>query len=232
MSTHIGAGPDEIAGTVLLPGDPLRARFIAETMLRDVKCYNEVRGMYGYTGFYEGKRVSVQGTGMGVPSISIYANELVRFYGVKKLIRVGTCGAYQPHVQVRDIVLALAASTDSNTNRIRFRGMDFAPAADFALLQAAYDAAVAMGIKPKVGTVFTTDTFYGDDTEAKTIWQKYGILAVEMETSALYTIAAKFGVSALSILTVSDSAVTSEKTSSFERERTFTQMMEIALKIA
>jgi len=232
MSTHIGAAPGQIAESILLPGDPLRAKFIAETLMTGVTCYNEVRGMYGYTGMYKGKRVSVQGTGMGVPSISIYVNELISQYGVKRLIRVGTCGSYNPEIRVRDIVLAMSACTDSNTNRLRFKGMDFAPTANFELLLKAYEMARRLGIKPFVGPVFTSDTFYNEDLDSKKLWAKYGVLAVEMETSALYTIAARFGAEALTILTVSDSAVTGEQTSAAERQTTFTQMAEIALEIA
>ncbi|HBN09613.1 MAG TPA: purine-nucleoside phosphorylase [Cyanobacteria bacterium UBA8530] len=232
MSIHIGAKEGDIATTVLMPGDPLRAKFIADNMLENAHCYNEVRGMYGYTGTYKGKRVSVQGSGMGVPSISIYVNELIQSYGVKNIIRVGTCGSMQPDIKIRDVVLAMSASTDSHINRIRFNGMDFAPTASFKLLQRAHRIAEEKGIETKVGSVFTSDTFYGDDPEAWKHWAKFGILAVEMETVALYTLAAKYNVDALTILTVSDSLVTHELTSSEERQKTFAKMVEIALETA
>ena len=232
MSIHIGAKEGEIANTVLLPGDPLRAKFIAETFLENPTLYNEVRGMYGYTGTYKGKKISVQGTGMGVPSISIYVHELINSYGVKNLIRVGTCGSLQKDVQIRDVVLAMAASTDSNINKIRFNGQDFAPTASFELLKKAYDQAQKMNINPKVGNVLTADTFYNDDPDSWKHWAKFGVLAVEMETSGLYTLAAKYNVNALTLLTVSDSLVTREETTAEERQLTFTKMMEIALEIA
>lgn len=230
MSVHIGAKEGQIAETILLPGDPLRAKFIAETFLKDVICYSEVRGMYGFTGTYKGKRISVQGTGMGMPSMSIYANELIEFYGVKNLIRVGTCGGYQEDVKLRDIVIAMAASTDSNINKIRFEGKDFAPTASFNLLKKAYDKSIEKGITPKVGNILSSDTFYGDEPDSWKKWAKFGVLAVEMETAALYTLAAKYGVDALAIMTVSDHLLTGELTTSEERQTTFTNMIEIALE--
>lgn len=229
MSVHIGAKEGQIADKVLLPGDPLRAKFIAKNFLENAECYNEVRGMYGYTGTYNGKRVSVQGTGMGIPSISIYVNELIQFYGVKNLIRVGTCGSYQESVKVRDVILAMSASTDSAINKIRFNGMDFAPTASFELLKKAYDISVAKGLSTKVGNVVSSDTFYDDDPNSWKLWANYGVLAVEMEAAALYTLAAKFGVNALAILTVSDHLVTGELTTAEERQKTFTDMIEVAL---
>ncbi|GJM61285.1 MULTISPECIES: purine-nucleoside phosphorylase [Persicobacter] len=232
MSVHIGAQKGEIAETVLMPGDPLRAKFIAENFLEDAVCYNEVRGMYGYTGTYKGKRISVQGSGMGLPSISIYGHELINEYGVKKLIRVGSCGSFQPHVKVRDIVIAQAASTNASVNRNRFKGMDFAPVGDFDMLMGAVAKAMDMGINPHVGNILSSDIFYDDDPNAWKLWAEYGVLAVEMETTALYTLAAKFGVKALTVLTVSDSLVTHEALPAEDREKTFTQMMEIALDIA
>lgn len=232
MSIHIGAKENAVANTVLLPGDPLRAKFIAENFLEDAVCYNEVRGMYGYTGTYKGKRVSVQGTGMGIPSISIYVNELIQSYNVKNLIRIGTCGSMHKDVKIRDIVMAMSACTDSSVNKLRFNGMDYAPTANFELLKKAYDSAVAKGIEPKVGSILTSDTFYHDEPDTWKKWAKFGVIAVEMETAALYTIAAKYGCRALTLLTVSDSIVTGELTSSEERETTFTNMMEIALDIA
>ncbi|AZV43838.1 purine-nucleoside phosphorylase [Peribacillus asahii] len=231
MSVHIGAAPNEIAETVLLPGDPLRAKYIAETFLEDAKLYNEVRNMFGYTGTYKGKRISVQGTGMGVPSISIYVNELISSYNSQKLIRVGTAGAIQKDVKVRDVILAMSASTDSQMNRLTFGGIDYAPTADFDLLRKAYDAGVAKGLQLKVGNVFTADHFYNDNSDLEK-WAKYQILAIEMETAALYTLAAKFGRQALSVLTISDHILTGEETTAEERQTTFSDMIEVALEAA
>ncbi len=231
MSIHIGAKPGDIAPSVLLPGDPLRAKFIAEALLQDVTCFNEVRGMLGFTGAYQGKPVSVMGTGMGVPSHLIYVNELITEYGVETLIRVGTCGALQPDLELGDVVLAMAASTDSHINRLRFSGMDFAPTASFGLLLKAYEAARVGNANVCVGNILTSDTFYHDDPDSWKIWAAFGVLVVEMETAGLYTLASKFGVDALSILTVSDNLITGGKATSEERERTFTQMVELALEI-
>jgi len=231
MSIHIGAEAGQIASTVLLPGDPLRAKYVADNFLEDSICYNQVRGMYGYTGIYQGKKVSVQGTGMGIPSISIYAHELINQYQVKNLIRIGSCGAMQPEIKIRDVILAMSASSDSNINRIRFKGLDYAPTADFQLLKKAHEVAAKKGLAVKVGSILTTDSFYQEDPEAWKHWANYGILAVEMETAALYTLEAKFKVKALSILTVSDSLVTKEVTTAQEREKTFHQMIELALEL-
>jgi purine-nucleoside phosphorylase len=231
MSVHIGAEKGQIAETVLLPGDPLRAKYIADTYLENVECYNEVRGMYGFTGTYKGKRVSVQGTGMGVPSISIYVNELIRSYDVKNLIRVGSCGAIRKDVNVRDVILAMTSSTDSQINRVAFGSIDFAPCADFGLLKAAYDAASERNIPVTAGNVFTADQFYNDDSQIEKL-AKHGVLAVEMETTALYTLAAKFGRKALSILTVSDHVITGEETTAEERQTTFNDMILLALDTA
>ena len=232
MSIHISAKPGEIASTVLLPGDPLRARHFAETMLEDAVCFNETRGMLGYTGRYGEKTVSVMGSGMGIPSISIYVNELVNEFNVKTLIRVGTCGALQPELKIGDVVLAMAASTDSHINRLRFKGMDYAPTASFPLLLRAYEAAKKIGVDVNVGGIFSSDTFYDDDPDAWKKWAAYGALVVEMETAGLYTLAAKFKVSALSVLTVSDSLVTRVAATSEQREKGFTRMAEIALATA
>lgn len=232
MSVHIEAKKGEIAETILLPGDPLRAKFIAETFLENPICYNNVRGMLGYTGTYKGKKISVQGTGMGMPSISIYATELIREYGVKNLIRVGTAGGMLESVKVRDIVIAMTSHTDSSMNHNRFNGLDFAPCASFDLLKKAYDNAVNSGFTPKVGSIISADSFYNDDTELWKKWASFGTLAVEMETSALYTLAAKYGVNALTILTISDHLATGESTSSEERQTTFIDMMKIALDTA
>lgn len=233
MSVHIGAKKGEIAETVLLPGDPLRAKYIAETFLEDIKLFNEVRGMYGFTGKYKGQEVSVMGTGMGVPSISIYANELINEYDVQNLIRVGTCGAIQKDVNVRDVILAQGATTDSQVNRLIFGGIDYAPIADFGLLKKAYEAGVEQGLNIRVGNVFTSDTFYRDNAvEVNNLLAKYNVLAIEMETTALYTLAAKFDRQALSVLTVSDHVITGEETTAEERQTTFNEMIEIALETA
>ncbi len=231
MSIHIGAESGQIAPTVLLPGDPMRAKYFAETMLEDPFCFNQVRGMWGYTGLYGDKAISVMGSGMGMPTLSIYVNELLSEYGVKTLIRVGTCGAFQPYLKIGDIVLAMAASTDSSMNKLRFGGMDYAPVADFDLLQKAYEATSARGVKPYVGGIFSGDSFYNEPDWWRK-WADYGALVCEMETSALYTLAAKYKVSALSILTVSDSLATGEESPAAQRERGFMLMAEIAMAIA
>jgi len=210
----------------------MRAKHFAETMLEDVFCFNQVRGMLGFTGRYGDKRISAMGSGMGIPTLSIYVNELVNEYGVKTLIRVGTCGAFQPYLGMGDIVLPMTSSTDSHINKIRFRGLDYAPVASFDLLLKAYQAAKERGIKVYVGGMFSGDTFYHDDPDWWKIWAQYGALVVEMETNALYTLAAKFKVDALSILTVSDSLVTGETATAEQREKEFTLMAEIALEVA
>jgi purine-nucleoside phosphorylase len=232
VSIHIGAKQGQIASTVLLPGDPLRAKHIAETMLEEVVCFNGVRGMLGYTGRYGAKRVSVMGSGMGIPSQSIYVHELVTQYNAKTLIRVGTCGALQPHLGIGDIVLAMAASTDSQVNKLRFGGRDYAPAASFSLLLKAYQAAMERGVQVHVGGIYSTDTFYADDPDSWRIWADYGALVVEMETAGLYTLAAKFQVDALALLTVSDSLPMGMTATTEQREMGFPQMAEIALAIA
>ena len=231
MSLHIGAKPGQIADTILLPGDPRRAKHIAETMLKDISLFNEVRGMLGYTGRYKNRRVSVMGTGIGIQSASIYINELISEYQVKTLIRVGTCGALQPHLKIGDIVLAMTASTDSGTNRLRFEGADFAPTASFDLLFRAYEVAKERGITVSVGGVFSGDSFYNKPEWWKK-WAEHGVLACEMETSGLYTLAARLDAAALSILTVSDSLVTGESSTPRQRERDFPLMAEIALEIS
>lgn len=227
MSTHIAAKPGEIAETILLPGDPLRAKWIAETFLEDAKLYSSVRNMFGYTGTYQGHRVSVQGTGMGAPSIGIYAHELFDEYGVQKAIRVGTSGGLAP-TKLRDVVIAMTASTDSNINRRDNNGLDFAPSASFELLEKAVAKARALGIDFHVGGIASGDLFY-DSTDSLEHWKKLGILALEMETNQLYTLAAKFRRQALSIVTVSDMMDGSGHTSSEERETGFRAMVEIAL---
>lgn len=232
MSLHIAAQPGAVADTILLPGDPLRARFIAENYLENPVCYNEIRGILGFTGSYRGKRISVQGTGMGIPSISIYVNELIRDYGVKKLMRVGSCGSIQEGAALRDLILAVTASTDSSMNKNRFGGRDFCPPADYTLLRTAADIAEEKKMSCHVGSVFTTDMFYHDNPDYWKDWAAYGVLAIEMETTALYTLAAKYGVRALTILTVSDNILTGDKVSAADREKTFTDMMEVALETA
>lgn len=230
MSIHIEAKAGAIADSILLPGDPLRAKFIAENYLDNPEQFNRVRNMFGYTGLYKGKRVSVMGTGMGMPSHSIYVNELLMEYKVKKLIRVGTCGSLQPEVKVRDVLLATAASTNSNVNRIRFQGMDYAPAADFGLLETAWRLGRASGIALRAGTIISSDSFYSEDPEAWKLWAKFGVLGIEMEAAELYTLAAKYRAQALAILTVSDSLVSGEATNADEREKTFRAMAELALE--
>ncbi|MEO1030657.1 MAG: purine-nucleoside phosphorylase [Bacteroidota bacterium] len=232
MSVHIGAKKGDIAETILLPGDPLRAKWIAETFFDDYFCFNEIRGMYGYTGTYKGKRISAMGSGMGIPSISIYANELIKEYGVKNLIRVGSAGSYQKDVKLRDVVLAMAASSTSGVNELRFGGADYAPTADFGLFIKAVDIARSKSIPIKAGNVLSSDEFYEDDIESYKKWSKFGVLCVEMEAAGLYTVAAKHNVNALAILTISDSLVTGERTTSKERETTFKSMIEIALELA
>lgn len=233
MSTHIGANKGDIAEAVLMPGDPLRARFVAENFLENAVCYNEVRGMYGFTGTYKGKKISVQGSGMGIPSFMIYCNELITEFDVKKIIRIGTCGAIKKDIHVRDVILGMSANTTSNINTTRFNGYDFAPTADFELLYKAYEIAKK---KPEtaelvhVGPILSTDEFYGHDDGLEAKYAEYGVLGVEMEAAGLYTLAAKYGIQALAILTVSDHLVTGEATSAKEREQTFTNMMEIALE--
>lgn len=231
MSIHIEAKPGEIAETILLPGDPLRAKYIAETFLEEPKLFNQVRGMLGYTGTYKGKKVSVMGTGMGIPSISIYVNELIQSYDVKNLIRVGTMGGMQKDVKVRDVVIAQATSTDSKINTNTFPGVEFAPVADFDLLKRAYDAGVEKGLAMKVGNVFSSDRFYNDELDKQKL-ADYGILGIEMEAAALYTLAHKYGRKALAILTVSDHIFTGEETSAEERQTTFNDMIEVALDAA
>ena len=238
MSTHIAAGPGEIAPVVLMPGDPLRAKWIADTFLDDARCYTEVRGMLGFTGTWQGRPVSVQGSGMGQPSFAIYANELFREYDVQSVVRVGSCGALTEKLALRDIVIASGACTDSSMNRIAFEGLDYAPVADFGLLRAAVDAAearvtagTALG-QSHVGLIFSSDSFYAARPELVARMGAYGVLAVEMEASALYTLAAKFGRRALAICTVSDHIVTGEETTAAERQETFGDMVEIALTAA
>ena len=229
---HIGANKGDIAEVVLLPGDPLRAKYIAETFLEDVVQYNNVRGMLGFTGTYKGKRISIQGTGMGVPSIGIYADELINHFGCKTLMRIGTAGSMHESVKIRDVVLAMASSTDSNINKLRFNGADYAPTANYELFIEAYNIAKQKGLSVKAGNILTSDAFYGDDKDAWKKWAKFGVLCVEMETAQLYTLAAKYNVKALTLLTISDSLVTGESTTAEERQLTFNDMIITALETA
>jgi purine-nucleoside phosphorylase len=231
-SLHLEAKVGDIAETVLLPGDPLRAKHVAETFLDDAVCFNNVRGMLGFTGYYKGNRVSVQGTGMGMGSISIYVNELINTYKVKNLIRVGTCGSIQENLKLGQVLLAMSASGDSDANRSYFEGMHYAATADFDLLIKAYKVANDLNIKTYQGSVFSTNTFYDNSPNRWEKWQKQGILGVEMETQILFTLAKRFGVKALSVLTVSDNIITGEATSAMDREQGFSDMMKIALELA
>ncbi|MBN8444472.1 MAG: purine-nucleoside phosphorylase [Gammaproteobacteria bacterium] len=229
---HINAEVGQFAETVLMPGDPLRAKHIADTFLTDVVQVNTVRNMFGFTGKYKGKTVSVMGSGMGVPSISIYATELVKFYGVKNIIRIGSCGGLPLSVKLREVVIAMGASTDSAVNRNRLQGMDFAAIASFDLLERAVQAARAKQIGVKVGNVFTSDLFYNPNETLFDTLEKYGVLGVEMEAAGLYGVAAEFGINALAIMTVSDHIRTGESLSAAERQTSFNEMVEIALELA
>jgi purine-nucleoside phosphorylase len=232
MSLHIEAKQGDIAETVLLPGDPLRARWIAETYLEDAYCYNHIRGMFGYTGHYQGKQVSVQGSGMGIPSALIYINELIESYGVKRIIRTGTAGALQPELELRDLVLALSASTLSGINRADFPIGDFAPAADLDLLLQAVDFARNRKLPFRAGNVLSADAFYPSRPDAYDTWKAYGVLCVEMETAGLYALAARHSIQALSVLTISDSLINGLYTSAREREQDLRQMAELALALS
>ena len=231
MSTpHISANVGEFAETVLMPGDPLRAQYIAENFLDDAKQVTGVRNMYGFTGTYKGKPVSIMGSGMGIPSMSIYARELIVSYGVKNLIRIGTCGGIGSDIKIRDVIFAQGASTDSNVNRARVRGYNFAAIADFGLLLSGVNAAKELGIEAKVGNVFTTDTFYQADNTFYQELDKLGVLAVDMETAGMYGVAAEYGAKAMALFTVSDHVITGEATPSEERQSTFNEMVKIALE--
>ena len=233
MSVHIGAQPGEIAERVLMPGDPLRAKWIAETYLEDAKCYSKVRGMFGFTGRYEGVLGSVQGSGMGMPSASIYTHELINEYGVKSLIRIGSCGALAMDLQLGDVIAAIGSATDSNMNRSRFDGLvDYAPVADFGLLRTAVEVAERNGTAIRVGPILAADAFYTDRPDLYDLLADYGVLAVEMESAAVYTIAARYGAKALTILTVSDHIKTGDKMDSAQREQGFGDMVRIGLQTA
>lgn len=232
MSTHIGAKPGEIAQTVLMPGDPYRARWAAEAFLKDAACINQVRGMLGFTGTWNGHRVTIHGSGMGMPSLSIYANELIRDYGARTLIRIGSAGAMQEAVKIRDVVVAMTSSTLSTPSRGFFREMAFAPCADFGLLERAVAAARAAGTRFHVGGIHSSDAFYDDRPDLMEALKRHGVLAVEMEAAELYTVAARHGVQALAILTISDHLLTHEALPAVDRERSFGEMVEIALHAA
>lgn len=227
---HIEAAQGDFAETVLMPGDPLRAKFIADNFLDDAKCVTRVRNMFGYTGTYKGKRVSVMGSGMGIPSISIYATELYKDYGVENIIRIGSCGAVRDDIKVRDVIVGMGASTDSNVNRQRFNSCDFAAIADFGLLQQVVNTANKLGKEVHVGNVFTADLFYTPQPEMFKTMENHGILAVEMEAAGLYGVAAELGKKALAVFTVSDHIKTGEQTTAQERELTFKDMMELTLE--
>lgn len=229
MSTHINAPKDAIAKYVLMPGDPLRAKWIAETFLEEPKLYNEVRAMYGYTGTYRGIRVSVQGSGMGQPSMAIYAHELFNEYEVEAIIRVGSAGGMHDSVKIRDVVIGSAASTDSSMNRYRFQDLAYAPVADFDLLRYAVEVAEEKSLPHKVGGLFSSDQFYHPAPQIENL-AKYGVLGVEMEAAALYTLAAQFNRRALAICTISDHLLTGEETSAQERQETFSDMIVMALE--
>jgi purine-nucleoside phosphorylase len=233
MSVHIGAQPGDIAERVLLPGDPMRAKWIAETFLKDPVCYTQVRGMLGFTGTWQGVPVSVQGSGMGMPSASIYTHELINEYGVKSLIRIGSCGALAMDLNLGDVIAAIGSATDSNMNRVRFDGLvDYAPVADFSLLRTAADVADRRGVALRVGPILAADAFYTDRPDLYDTLADYGVLAVEMESAAIYTIAARYKAKALTILTVSDHIKRGDKMDSAQREQGFSDMVQIGLDTA
>ncbi|MCU7993854.1 purine-nucleoside phosphorylase [Shewanella glacialipiscicola] len=229
---HINAVEGAFAETMLFPGDPLRAKYIAETFLENVEQVTDVRNMLGFTGTYKGKRISVMGSGMGIPSCSIYATELIRDYGVKNLIRVGTCGAISTDVKVRDVIIGMGACTDSAVNRLRFKGQDFAAIADYELMNAVIESAKARGTKVRVGNIFSADLFYTPDPQMFDVMEKMGVLGVEMEAAGLYGVAHEFGARALCVVTVSDHIRTGEKTSAEERQTTFNDMIIMTLEAA
>lgn len=232
MTVHIGAKPGEIAETVLLPGDPYRAKWAADTFLKDAVCVNQVRGMLGFTGTWKGHRVTIQGSGMGMPSLSIYVNELIRDYGAKTLIRIGSCGGMQPEVKIRDVVIAMTASTVSTPSATIFRELNFAPCADWSLLSAAVQAAKGKQVGVHVGGIYSSDTFYDERPDLSEQLTRHGILGVEMEAAELYILALRHHVRALAILTVSDHLQTHEALPSDQREKSFGDMVEIALEAA
>ena len=232
MTPHISARPGQIAETVLMPGDPLRAKWAAETFLEGAECVNEVRGMLGYTGTWRGNRVTIHGSGMGMPSLSIYANELITTYGARTLIRIGSCGAMQERVAIRDVILAQAASSLSTPSRGILRELNLAPCADWDLLAAAHAAALRIGARVHVGGIYSSDVFYDERPDLNEQMTRHGILGVEMEAAELYILAARHGCRALAVLTVSDHLLTHEALPSADRQSSFGQMVEIALAAA
>jgi purine-nucleoside phosphorylase len=232
MTIHIGAEKDDIADVVLMPGDPYRAKWAAETFLTDAKCVHEVRGMFGFTGLWNGNRVTIQGSGMGMPSMSIYANELIRDFDVQTLIRIGSCGGMQPHVKVRDVILAMTASTVATPSSTIFKELNFAPCADYGLLAAAAEAAKSMDVDVHVGGIYSSDTFYDERPDLNKEMQRHGVLGVEMEAAELYILAARYGRRALGVMTVSDHLLTGEVLPADQRERSFGDMIGIALTAA
>ena len=232
MTIHIGAKPGDIAATVLMPGDPYRARWAAETFLQDVRCINEVRGMLGFTGTWHGHPITIQGSGMGMPSLSIYANELIKDYDVQTLIRIGSCGGMQKHVRIRDVILAMTASTLSTPSRGIFKELNFAPCADYGLLAAAHKAATDKDVPTHVGGIYSSDVFYDERPDLNEQMIRHGILGVEMEAAELYNLAARHGRRALAVLTVSDHLITHEALPAEDREQSFGDMVEIAFAAA
>jgi len=232
MTIHIGAKPGDIAETVLMPGDPYRARWAAETFLENPVCINEVRGMLGFTGMWKGNRVTIHGSGMGMPSLSIYANELIRDYGAQTLIRIGSAGGMADHVDIRDVVIAMTASTLGSPSRSILRELNYAPCADWSLLRAAVTAAEGRGVTTHVGGIYSSDTFYDERADLSEQLVRHGVLAVEMEAAELYTVAARHGRRALAILTISDHLGTGQALPPEDRERSFGDMVEIALEAA
>ncbi|MFQ3183001.1 MAG: purine-nucleoside phosphorylase [Alteromonas macleodii] len=232
MTIHIGADKKDIADVVLMPGDPYRAKWAADMFLTDAKCVHEVRGMFGFTGMWNGNRVTIQGSGMGMPSMSIYANELIRDFDVQTLIRIGSCGGMQDHVKIRDVILAMTASAVATPSSTIFKELNFAPCADYGLLAAAAEKAKSMGVNVHVGGIYSSDTFYDERPDLNLEMQRHGILGVEMEAAELYILAARYGRRALSVMTVSDHLLTGEALPADQRERSFGDMIEIALTSA
>lgn len=232
MTIHIGAKPGEIAETVLLPGDPYRAKWAAENFLKDAKLVNEVRGMLGFTGTYQGHPVTIQGSGMGMPSLSIYVNELIKDYDAKTLIRIGSCGAMQKDIAVRDVIIAMTATTVATPSSTIFRELNYAPCADYVLLRAAVDAAQKIDVGVHVGGIYSSDTFYDERPDLNAEMTRHGILGVEMEAAELYTLAARYQRRALAVLTVSDHLITGDALPSDQRESSFGDMVQIALDAA
>jgi purine-nucleoside phosphorylase len=231
QAKHFNAPDGAFADFVLMPGDPLRARYIAEEFLTDAREVTNVRNMLGFTGTHEGRPVSVVGSGMGIPSASIYATELIQCYGVKEILRIGSCGALAPDANLRDVIIGMGACTDSNVNRMRFKGYDFAAIADYSMLARAVAAAGALGLATKVGNLFSADLFYTPEPEMFDVMEKYGVLGVEMEAAGLYGVAAEFGARALAVVTVSDHIRTGAALSTDERQSSLDDMIRLALQM-